>query len=191
MSGHGRNADAARGERAERGRTAGRSSAGGGRVVVGVSGSPASLAALRAAAEQARRGGRVLVAVLAWEPPEGEALYLRHPDPGWARHWWDEARARLDRAFDAAFGGAPPGVTVERRVVRSRPGAALCEVASHPDDLLVLGARAGRRGVGQTQRHVRTHAPCAILTVPAPRPPRGFRRTLRRMTPQDFALASH
>ncbi|MET7358311.1 universal stress protein [Streptomyces sp. NPDC005562] len=189
MSGQERETDAR--ERASSGRTAGRSSARGGRVVVGVSGSPASLAALRAAAEQARRGGRVLVAVLAWEPPEGEALYLRHPHPEWARHWWVEARALLDRAFEAAFGGAPPGVTVARRVVRSRPGAALCEVASHPDDLLVLGARAGRRGVGQTQRHVRTHAPCAILTVPAPRPPRGFRRTLRRMTPQDFALASH
>lgn len=189
MSGQGREADAARCGAAQ----GQRSGAGGGRVVVGVSGSPASLAALRAAAEQARRGGpgRVLVAVLAWEPPEGEALYARHPDPEWARHWWDAARARLDRAFDAAFGGTPPGVTVERRVVRSRPGPALCELASGPDDLLVLGARAGRRGTGQAQRYVRTHASCAVLTVPAPRAPKGFRRTLRRMTPEDFALASH
>ena len=36
----------------------------GGRVVVGVSGSPASLAALRRGAEEAFRGGRTLVPVL-------------------------------------------------------------------------------------------------------------------------------
>ncbi|MET8682707.1 universal stress protein [Streptomyces sp. NPDC004732] len=159
-------------------------------VVVGVSGSLASLAALRAGAEQARRGGRVLVAVHAWEPPEGEGLYLRHPDPQWARHWWTEARARLDRAFDEVFGGAPPGVVSERRVIRGRPGRVLCELAAHPDDLLVLGARPGRHHVTRTHRYVHTHATCAVLTVPAPPAPKGMRRTLRRMTTEDFALAN-
>ncbi|TGA93813.1 universal stress protein, partial [Streptomyces sp. MZ04] len=52
----------------------------GARVVVGVSGSPASLAALRVGVDEARRAGRVLVAVIAWEPPEGEGLYARRPD---------------------------------------------------------------------------------------------------------------
>ncbi|MEU6994456.1 universal stress protein [Streptomyces sp. NPDC046465] len=162
-----------------------------GRVVVGVGGSLASLAALRAGAEQARRGGRVLVAVLAWEPPEGEGRYLHRPDPEWARHWWMEARGRLDRAFDEAFGGMPPGVVAERRVIRSRPGPALCGLAADPDDLLVLGTRPARHGTTGIHRYLRAHAPCAVLTVPAPRKPRGFRRTLRRMTPQDFALVSH
>lgn len=161
-------------------------------VVVGVSGSLASLAALRVGAEQARRGGRVLVAVLAWEPPEGEGLYLRHPDPAWARHWYVEARGRLDRAFDEVFGGSPRGVVVERRVVRGRPGRVLCDVAAlHADALLVIGARSHRHRASRTHRYVHTHAACAVLTVPAPRVPRGMRRTLRRMTPADFALANH
>ncbi|MEV7193685.1 universal stress protein [Streptomyces sp. NPDC093510] len=161
-----------------------------GRVVVGVSGSLASLAALRAGAEQARRGGRVLVAVMAWEPPEGEALYLRHPDRAWARHWEAAARARLDRAFDEVFGGTPPGVATERRVVRARPGHALCDLATHPDDLLVLGVGPRRHRTTRTHRYVRAHAPCAVLTVRPPTPPRRLRRTLRNLTPQDFTLAS-
>ncbi|MCX4420352.1 hypothetical protein [Streptomyces mirabilis] len=51
-----------------------------GQVVVGVSGSLAGLAALRTAVRAARSSGRVLVAVLAWEPPEGEVLHARNPD---------------------------------------------------------------------------------------------------------------
>ncbi|MGW7309631.1 universal stress protein, partial [Streptomyces sp. NPDC054835] len=64
------------------------------RIVVGVSGSLASLAALRQAAALARRDGAELLAVLAWEPPEGEAAHARTPDRAWARLWADEARAR-------------------------------------------------------------------------------------------------
>ncbi|THC49425.1 universal stress protein [Streptomyces sp. A1499] len=161
---------------------------GDGRVVVGVSGSLASLAALRAAAEAARRSGRPLVAVTAWEPPEGEALYLRRPDPAWARHWRAEARARLDGAFDAAFGGAPPGVGSERRVVRGRPANALPGLAVHPYDLLVIGTRPGRRRPSRLHRGIGARAVCPVLTVPAPAAPRGLRRTLRRMTAEDFAL---
>ncbi|MFH8612101.1 universal stress protein [Streptomyces sp. NPDC018029] len=167
---------------------AGRATAGAGRVVVGVSGSLASLAALRAGAAEARRTGQVLVAVLAWEPPEGEALYLRHPDREWARHWWTEAKARLDRAFDEAFGGTPPGVVVERRVIRDHPGRALCEAATHPDDLLVLGARPHRHITPRTHRHVRAHASCAVLTVRPPALPKALRRTLRNLTPDDARL---
>ncbi|MCF3121091.1 universal stress protein [Streptomyces arenae] len=165
--------------------------AGAGRVVVGVSGSLASLAALRAAAEEARRSGRTLLAVTAWQPPEGEGLYLRHPDPAWARHWWHEARDRLDRAFDEVFGGAPQGVAAERRVIRSRPGPALCGLAGGPDDLVVLGVRHGRRRTSRVHRHVRSHAACAVLTVPAPPVPKGLRRALRRVTADDFALVGH
>ncbi|MGW0536862.1 universal stress protein [Streptomyces sp. NPDC003032] len=159
-----------------------------GRVVVGVSGSLASLAALRVAAEEARRGRRVLVAVIAWEPPEGEALYLRHPDRAWARHWQAEAGARLDRAFDEVFGGAPPGVESERRVVRARPGSALSEVASRPDDLLVLGTRPTGSRPTRTHRHARARTTCPILVVPSPRVPRRLRRALRRVRAEDFAL---
>ncbi|QCX79951.1 Universal stress protein family protein [Streptomyces sp. YIM 121038] len=162
--------------------------AGPGRVVVGVSGdSLASLAALRVAAREARRSGRVLVAVLAWEPPEGEALYLRHPDPAWAAHWRGVARGRLAGAFDEAFGGGPPGVVVERRPVWDRPGPALCRVASRPEDLLVVGARGGWWR-GRVRRYAEARAVCPVLVVPAPPVPVALRRALRRARPVDFAV---
>ncbi|MFE2689055.1 hypothetical protein [Streptomyces mirabilis] len=92
-----------------------------GQVVVGVSGSLAGLAALRTAVRVGRKGGRVLVAVLAWEPPEGEVLYVRNPDSAWAARCAREAAARLDRACAEAFGGTPSEVTAVRRAVRARP----------------------------------------------------------------------
>ncbi|MGW0731663.1 universal stress protein [Streptomyces sp. NPDC002851] len=161
----------------------------GGRVVVGVSDSPAGLAALRTAAAEARSSGRPLVAVHAWEPPEGEVLYLRNPDRIWATYWREQATGRLDRAFDAAFGGMPPGVEVEREVLRSRPDRALLRAADQPEDLLVIGA--GRRGRGgRVQRRVLRRAAAAVLTVPAPAFPKGLRRRLRRLNAEDFARCS-
>ncbi|MER5903947.1 hypothetical protein ABT150_28235 [Streptomyces mirabilis] len=92
-----------------------------GQVVVGVSGSLAGLAALRTAA---RDSGRVLVAVHAWEPPEGEVLYVRNPDGAWAARRAREAAARLDRAFEELWRYAARG---HRRPqggpCPSRPGA--------------------------------------------------------------------
>ncbi|MGI5352474.1 universal stress protein [Streptomyces sp. CA-250714] len=161
-----------------------------GRLIVGVSGSLASLAALRAAAREARSSGRPLLAVLAWEPPEGEAGYMLRPDRIWAENWRREAAARLDRAFDEAFGGDPPGVTaVERRLVRDRPWRALCRTACRPDDRLIIGTRVARRGLfhyGGTRRRVPARATCPVLTVPAPHFPAYLRTRLRHATPADF-----
>ncbi|EPH42647.1 hypothetical protein STRAU_4327 [Streptomyces aurantiacus JA 4570] len=156
-----------------------------GRVVVGVGGadgSGAGLAALRAGARVARRDGRRLVVVLAWEPPEGEALYLRRPDPEWARHWERDAWGRLDAAFGAVFGGVPVGVEVERRVVRGPAGRVLCGVACRPGDVLVVGARGGRRWRGRVRRYVDAHAVGAVLVVRSPGAPRAMRRALRRVS---------
>ncbi|WP_405783837.1 universal stress protein [Streptomyces sp. NBC_01378] len=155
-----------------------------GQVVVGVSDSLGGLAALRAAAEQARRSGRVLVAVLAWEPPEGEGMYARRPDRQWARYWHGEARARLDRAFAEALGGPPRDVDLVRRVVRAGPGRALRDAVAGPDDLLVIGVHARRMWRGRIHRYVVAHAGCPVLTVPAP--PLA-RHGLRRVTAGDFA----
>ncbi|MFI6333767.1 universal stress protein [Streptomyces sp. NPDC050535] len=172
---------------------AGSAGAGDGRVVVGVSGSLASLAALRAAAHTARESGRTLVAVLAWEPPEGEVLHARNPDSAWAAACESEARARLDRAFDQAFGGTPSGVTVRRRLIRDRPDRALCALAPDPADLLVLGARAATR-IGMrraaVRRRVLGHARCPVLTVPAPVFPRRERRALRHAVAGDFVASA-
>ncbi|MET7726734.1 universal stress protein [Streptomyces mirabilis] len=157
-----------------------------GQVVVGVSGSLAGLAALRTAVRAARSSGRVLVAVLAREPPEGEVLHAHNPDSAWAARCAREVAARLDRAFEEAFGGTPSEVTVVRRVVRARPDRALCRLAAHPDDRLVIGARARARRAA-VRRQVSAHARCPVLTVPAPAFARRERRALRRATARDFA----
>ncbi|GAA2348998.1 universal stress protein [Streptomyces kunmingensis] len=154
-----------------------------GRVVAGVGGSPASRAALRSAADEARRSARPLVAVLAWEPPEGEAMYRRRPDAQWARHWCAAAREELTRAVAETLGPSPRGLDLSLRVVRDRPGPALLALASRPGDLLVIGVRGRRAAV---HRYVRRHALCPVLSVPVRSVRRAERRTLRRMTPGDF-----
>ncbi|MEV5612354.1 universal stress protein [Streptomyces sp. NPDC052225] len=157
-----------------------------GRVVVGVSGSPASVAALRSAVAEARRSGMPLVAVTAWEPPEGESLYARSPDRAWARQWFDAARAQLTGSFDEALGGVPADLDVTLRVIRDRPGPALLTFADHPSDLLVLGARPRSRR-GAVERHVRRRAVCPVLTVPVRPLRRADLRALRQIRPRDFA----
>ncbi|MBT2472168.1 universal stress protein [Streptomyces sp. ISL-66] len=157
------------------------------RVVVGVSGSLASLAALRAGAREARLGGRELVAVLAWSPPEGEGMFARFPDRAWAQLWEAEAAETLGRAFEEALGGDPAGVPqVRRRVLRGDPGRTLRAVAGLPDDLLVIGVRPGRRHGGKVGRELRAHAVCPVLAVPGPVLPGAWLRRLRRATAADF-----
>ncbi|MER6141849.1 universal stress protein [Streptomyces sparsogenes] len=163
-----------------------------GRVVVGVSGSLASLAALRRGVLEARRDGRTLVAVAAWEPPEGKTLYAKWPDRAWARMWEEEARLRLNRAFDEALGGLPADLHVTCLVIRNAPGPALCAVARHPDDLLIVGAARpnglrARIHRNPVRRYVLTTAGCAVLTVPGPRLLPGEARTLRLVPSPSFA----
>ncbi|MEV5974061.1 universal stress protein [Streptomyces sp. NPDC051921] len=158
------------------------------RIVVGVSGSLASLAALRRATALARRDGAGLLAVLAWEPPEGEALHARMPDRAWARTWADDARLRLAQAFDDALGGVPPGVPVERRIVRDAPAAALVAAADEPGDLLVLGVTRARGRFGRPRRRpvlraVMEGAEGPVVVVPGPVLRRGEARVLRRHAP--------
>ncbi|MET9436487.1 universal stress protein [Streptomyces sp. NPDC006551] len=159
------------------------------RVVVGVSGSLASPAALRHAAVLARREDAEVLAVLAWEPPEGEALFACRPDRSWARMWGEAARTRLDRAVLDGLGpllsGGPHPPAVARRVVRESPAAALCAMADRPDDLLVLGARPARGRLGRLRprpvlRAVLGRAGRPVLTVPGPALLPGEARVLRR-----------
>lgn len=114
------------------------------RVVVGVSGSLGSLAALHRGAAEAHRRGAGLVAVGAWEPPRGA---LTHPSSMLAppvAEFRELAAERLRAALDTAFGGAGPGVPLRVVAVWDRPGRALVRVADRAGDLLVIGA--GRRG---------------------------------------------
>ncbi|KQX49901.1 MULTISPECIES: universal stress protein [unclassified Streptomyces] len=157
------------------------------RVVVGVTGSLASLAALRYATALGRRDEVPVLAVLAWEPPEGEALYARMPDRAWARTWAEDARHRLEDAFVEGLGGVPSDVDLEGRVVRGAPAAVLCATADRPGDLLVLGSAPGSGRRGRLRRRavlraVVRRAESPVLTVPGPALLPGEARVLRRNT---------
>ncbi|MFJ8062296.1 universal stress protein [Streptomyces sp. NPDC096142] len=145
------------------------SSGGRARVVVGVSGSTGSLAALHRAVREARRTDAGLLAVLAWEPPGGELAHGRSLSALPVARLRRDAADRLLAVLDAAFGTAGPGVPFQGLVVRGTAGRALVETADRPDDLLVVGP--GPRGplralFPSVTRYCVAHACCPVLTVP-------------------------
>ncbi|MFI1203564.1 universal stress protein [Streptomyces sp. NPDC020883] len=160
-----------------------------GRVVVGVTGSPSSEAALRRAVQEARCSGRALLAVLAWEAPGGEVASRIAPQPSLAALWERQARDRLDAAIRSALGGLPD-IPVDPAVVRAPAVYALNALADQPGDLLVLGAGPrhplARLLRGRVRRRVMARAASPVLLVPPPVLPRAIRRRLRQATVADF-----
>lgn len=139
------------------------------RIIVGVHGSLGSLQALRYAADEARQRDVPLLPVTAWLPPGGDMAERRNPSPYLRKLWRDAALQRLWDAFDAGLGGVPPDLRVEPHVARGETGPVLVDIASHPDDLLIIGT--GRRGVGRmlrrsVSRYCLAHATCPVLAVP-------------------------
>jgi nucleotide-binding universal stress UspA family protein len=143
------------------------------RVIVGASGSPGSLLALRDAQDLARRDDAMLIPVVAWKPPGGELAARRAPCPPLHRAWEDAAWQQLRNALAVAWGDSiPADLTVRPVVARGEPGPVLVGAACSPSDLLVVGA--GRRGMlrrlrgGQVSRYCLSHATCPVLAVPPP-----------------------
>ncbi len=143
------------------------------RIIVGTSGAPGSLPALRYAAELARQDDATLIPVLAWLPPGGDMADRRCPSSHLRQIWKDAAWLRLWAALDSAWGGiAPAGRPAEPLVRRGEPGEVLVAAASQPGDLLVVGA--GRRGLarrllrGRVARYCLAHASCPVVAVPPP-----------------------
>jgi len=140
------------------------------RIVVGVHGSLGSLQALRYAADEARQRNVPLLAVIAWVPPGGDLAERRHPSSYLRKIWRDAARERLWAAFDAGLGGVPADLRLEPQVARGDTGPVLVDIASQPDDLLIIGT--GRRGwFGRmtrrsVSRYCLAHARCPVLAVP-------------------------
>ena len=133
------------------------------RVVVGVTGTPAGLQALRYAVAEARRRGAVLFAIRAW-----------HTTPLWPgadlRQWRGEIeQAEADTvraAFTDALGCAPADVEIEALVVEGPVAPALLGYAHRDDDLLVIGSGRHRlRGVARTCLRL---ASCPVVVVPPP-----------------------
>lgn len=156
-----------------------------GRVIVGVSGSPGSLQALRHAVDLARDHHAELVLVLAWLPPGGEAQGRCPPAPGLDRDWRDAAKSRLRLAIEEGLGALPADVLCTPEVVRGPVGPVLVVVADRVDDALVVGA--GRRGAVGRLLHTRiapfclAHAGCCVVAVPPP-PLAGTPRRLKHLT---------
>jgi len=113
------------------------------RVIVGASGSPGSLRALRYAEVVARGHDAVLVPVVAWAPPEGDRVPRLHS--GYlGQAWQDMACQALRGALIAVWGEVPDDPRVQPHVERGAAGWVLVSIACRPGDLLVVGA--GRRG---------------------------------------------
>jgi hypothetical protein len=161
------------------------------RVIAGVNGSVRSLAALRAAAAEARAAGAMLLPLLAWAPVGGEVAYRRAPCPNLLRLWEHAACERMRGAFDDAFGGMPDGLMIRPLVVRGAPGPALVDIADRPDDLLVVGGGGwGRLACtvhGSVSRYCLAHARCPVLAVPPPDLIRELRSRRHHWRPEDFA----
>jgi nucleotide-binding universal stress UspA family protein len=143
------------------------------RIIIGTSGSPGSLQALRYAAGIARENDATLVPVLAWMPPGGDFADRSHPSGYLRQVWRDAAWLRLWTALELAWGGiAPAGRPAEPRVLRGEPGEVLVAAACGPGDLLVVGA--GRRGAVRhvvssgVSRYCLAHAACPVVAVPPP-----------------------
>jgi nucleotide-binding universal stress UspA family protein len=145
--------------------------AGVGRVIVGTSGSPGSLRALRYGEVVARAHAAALIPVIAWSPPEGDRAAPRYYPSGALRQvWQDMACQRLRDALIAVWGEVPDDPMVEPHVERGPAGWVLVSLACRPDDLLVVGA--GRRGAlartacCRVSRYCVAHAQCPVLTIP-------------------------
>jgi nucleotide-binding universal stress UspA family protein len=170
------------------------------RVIVGASGSPASLQALRYAEELARANDALLIPVLAWVPPGGDIADRRMPCPYLRRVWAEDASQRLKETLSIVLGEIPIGhPTVRPLVAPGEAGIVLVNTACYPDDLLVVGA--GRRGAltrivsGKVSHYCVSHAHCPVLAVPPPEFAQELRHGLfrwvfwhRSLTPEQVVL---
>ncbi|WP_030176677.1 universal stress protein [Spirillospora albida] len=136
-----------------------------GAVVVGVDGSPASLAALELAFAEAHLHRAAVRAVLAW-PAYAEAGTLPLVDIEGLRGLAGERLAALVAPLEERY----PGVPVRTDVVTGAPREVLLDAAEGAG-LLVVGTRGlgGFRGLllGSVSHALLHHAPCAVAVAHA------------------------
>jgi nucleotide-binding universal stress UspA family protein len=135
-------------------------------IVVGVSGSPASLTALRwAAGETARLHGQ-LRAVLIWTS-QPYAPYVPQPRPPSQEQCRERAHRDLATAVRAVFGPVLPGYLVTE-VVEGQPERVLADQSAGAD-LLVLGSASAHSpagpSLGPVIRTCLSRAHCPVVVV--------------------------
>jgi nucleotide-binding universal stress UspA family protein len=140
---------------------------GGGPVVVGVDGTPASEAAIAFAFEAASTRGVPLTAVLSWTDVRVDSAFNEaRITIDWSQVAEDEERLLAQRL--AGWQEKYPDVRVERLVLRDRPVHALLRLAGSAQ-LVVVGTR-GRGGftgmlLGSTSQALVHHSPCPVAIV--------------------------
>ena len=143
-----------------------------GRLIVGTSGSPGSLQALRYAEGLAHIYGAALIPVLAWQPPGGDRDELIPASAELRRTCCELARQQLRDALLAVWGEIPGDPWVQPRIERGPAGKVLVSLARCPGDVLVIGAgrraRLTRVAYCGVSRYCLAHAQCPVLAVPPP-----------------------
>ena len=142
-----------------------------GRVVVGIDGSKANVAAVAYAFEFAERRGLALTAIHSWDVPHFDAVGLATPI---VPSDLDEVENAELRAMSEALAGwreQHPGVAVRQRIVHSSAVVALAE-NSEGAAALVLGTR-GHGGfaglmLGSVTQSMLHHTPCPLIIVRTP-----------------------
>jgi nucleotide-binding universal stress UspA family protein len=133
------------------------------RIVVGVDGSPSSIAATEWAANHAQLTGASLEAIMTWEWPYGYGLSMipSNFDP---QH---DSETVLNDVLKPVR-KAHPSVTIQTSVLEGHPAPALVQ-ASEGADLLVVGSRghgefAGML-LGSVSEHCVSNAHCPVLVL--------------------------
>ncbi len=133
------------------------------RIVVGIDGSPSSIAALRQAVELARVLPAEIEAVSVWQPYYGT---VDLPLP------LDELRQSAEAALVEALAAVDTeGLQMIELVEEGDPATVLLRLAERAD-MLVVGTR-GRGGftgllLGSVSQRCTHHAPCPVLVTPDP-----------------------
>ena len=142
------------------------------RLIVGTSGSPGSLQALRYAENLAHIFDAALIPVLAWQPPGGDHDEWIPASAELRRTCRDLARQQLRDALLAVWGEVPCDPRVQPCIERGPAGQVLVSLACCSGDVLVIGA--GRRtsltrvACSGVSRYCLAHARCPVLAVPPP-----------------------
>lgn len=129
------------------------------RIIVGVDGSEASIAALRVARALAEPLSAPVEAWACWDVPAGYGVYLAVGIEGF-KYAADQV---LQETLADAFEELPP--FVHSRLVRGKPGPVLID-ASRSASLLIVGRRGhGSFVPGSVSSACASHAHCPVLVV--------------------------
>jgi nucleotide-binding universal stress UspA family protein len=137
------------------------------RIVVGVDGSPSSLAALEWATNQAQLTGSVLDVLMTWHWPVGYrwSPVPKNYGPG------NECEKQLNEHLEHVR-GTHPNVSIQPIVTEGRPAPLLAN-SSQGADLLVIGSRGHGEFsgmlLGSVSEHCVIHARCPVLVMSGPK----------------------